>query len=475
MRFTTDSNGSDHVPFGKILRSTLVLCFAPIALLTFLVLTKVISANIAFYGMIFIVCITLLILTPYISNLIALTDYVRGISLDKRMKKPDLSFLNNVEELSDAVAQLHESWQDRKRHLESIIAEGKVLVNSLPDILIMLNKDLEVIGTNNKANAIFGGRFFQQTLDDIVNHEDIFQAAEQVLQTGTGQTIPYYLEPPYNKSFQVQIERFPIYSKGNIAIILVMHDVTKQRKTETLLADFVANASHEMRTPLTTLMGFIETLQTVAKDDADAKDKFLGIMQVQADRMAKLIDDLLSLSKIERNAHSQPDTIVEVNNLIEQAIVHLAPKAEEKQMRLGVRIAEDKMHTLGDIGELVQVFENIIGNAVKYGHAGSHITVNAHTTGNTFRDVEELRDYSEVILISVADESDGIPAEHLPRLTERFYRVDTARSRSIGGTGLGLSIVKHILERHRGAMRVSSKIGKGSVFSVLLPYVNKKD
>jgi two-component system phosphate regulon sensor histidine kinase PhoR len=229
-------------------------------------------------------------------------------------------------------------------------------------------------------------------------------------------------------------------------------------------ADFIANASHELRTPLAALLGFIETLQGPARNDTGARDKFLAIMQQQATRMARLIDDLLSLSRIELNAHLQPNTHVELAPIVRQVADGLMTLARDRDVDVAVSAPPEALVALGDRDELIRALENLVENALKYGAAGKRVDVTL-TRGQTRAGAPEAR-------ISVRDFGPGIAPEHLPRLTERFYRVDVSDSRAQGGTGLGLALVKHVLNRHGGRLTIESTLGQGAVFTMHLPLSN---
>jgi two-component system, OmpR family, phosphate regulon sensor histidine kinase PhoR len=243
-------------------------------------------------------------------------------------------------------------------------------------------------------------------------------------------------------------------------VLMTFHDLTPLRRVEEMRADFVANASHELRTPLAALSGFIETLQGSAKDDARARERFLPIMQEQARRMARLIDDLLSLSRIELNAHRRPDTAIELAPIVRQVADSLQTLARDRGVTVQVDAA-NAFRVPGDRDELVRVFENLVENALKYGAVGKRVDI-ALSRG-------ESPDGEEEALVSVRDYGPGIAPEHVPRLTERFYRVDVRESRAQGGTGLGLALVKHILNRHHGRLSIESMPGAGATFTVYLP------
>jgi len=227
--------------------------------------------------------------------------------------------------------------------------------------------------------------------------------------------------------------------------------------------DFVANASHELRTPLASLAGFIDTLQGSARDDAQARDRFLDIMKAQATRMARLIDDLLSLSRIELRAHLQPQTQLDLAAIVRHVADGLQMLARDRGVQINVSMPAKPLTIRGDRDELIRVFENLIENALKYGAAGKRVDV----TGRE----ETGADGAAEATIEVRDFGPGISPEHLPRLTERFYRVDVAESRAQGGTGLGLALVKHILNRHRARLSIDSTPGHGATFTARFPRV----
>lgn len=246
-------------------------------------------------------------------------------------------------------------------------------------------------------------------------------------------------------------------------ILIVVEDLTEQRRSERMRVDFVANASHELRTPLAALSGFIETLQGPARNDTAARERFLTIMAAQAGRMRRLIDDLLSLSRIEMKAHVRPDTIVDLAEILSHTVESLKPLADDSGVAIETEWPADGMAVRGDRDELLQVFANLVENAIKYGADGKVVEVAARAEPRPGGDAA-----GEVWAVSITDRGPGIAREHLPRLTERFYRADIVSSREKQGTGLGLAIVKHILARHRGRLTIDSEPGRGATFTVRL-------
>jgi two-component system phosphate regulon sensor histidine kinase PhoR len=247
-------------------------------------------------------------------------------------------------------------------------------------------------------------------------------------------------------------------------VVIVLRDVTQRQRVEQMRVDFVANASHELRTPLASLLGFVETLQGPARNDPAAREKFLDIMRAQANRMSRLIDDLLSLSRIELNAHVQPDKPVDLNMVVGHVADTLGPLAHDRSVVLSVDKRVPALEVRGERDELIRVFENLVENAIKYGASGGRVEI-------TLDSVPKPQGKGLDAVVTVRDFGPGIEAEHVPRLTERFYRVDAAKSREKGGTGLGLAIVKHIVARHRGRLGIESVPGEGTVFSVKIDQI----
>ncbi|MDA0339555.1 MAG: ATP-binding protein, partial [Proteobacteria bacterium] len=252
-------------------------------------------------------------------------------------------------------------------------------------------------------------------------------------------------------------------NEGTInAVAIALHEVTALKRSEQMRADFVANASHELRTPLASLIGFIETLQDHAQEDPEARARFLAIMSQESSRMARLIDDLLSLSRIELDEHVSPSNVVNAGAIIRGVTQTLQMKADDAKVKieLGLEIADIKV--IADSDQLTQIFQNLIDNAIKYGRQGGVVRI-------TSRSVSRLPETAgPAIAFEIFNEGEGIAREHLPRLTDRFYRVDAARSRELGGTGLGLAIVKHIVNRHRGRLVFESELGVGTKVTVTL-------
>jgi len=293
---------------------------------------------------------------------------------------------------------------------------------------------------------------------------EIIAALREAIATRQPQRASYVDHVPIDRWMELIVTPLSLptaFGGSEYCILMTFHDQTALRRVEEMRADFVANASHELRTPLAALSGFIDTLQGPARDDPKARERFLGIMHAQATRMARLIDDLLSLSRVELSAHVRPEKLVDVVPLIRQVVDGLEPLASERQVTIELGLPPSPVMIAGDTEELLRVFENLIENGLKYGASGGRVIVSL-TEPDADDAAGELR-------VAVRDYGPGIPPEHLPRLTERFYRVDVGDSRAQGGTGLGLSLVKHILNRHRGRLVIESVSGQGATFTACFP------
>jgi two-component system phosphate regulon sensor histidine kinase PhoR len=277
------------------------------------------------------------------------------------------------------------------------------------------------------------------------------------------QTVEIGLPAPVARELHATVVPMdPPLADGGRAVV-VLSDRSWEHAVERMRADFIANASHELRTPLASLMGFIDTLRGPAADDPPAQQRFLGIMAEQAARMNRLIDDLLSLSRIELNEHQAPAERVELAELLRALAAGFEPRLTAHGVTLELALANRLPAVLGDADQLTQVAQNLLDNAVKYGREGGAVRLAAALAEGSRWPARPG------VVMTVTDQGHGIPREHLPRLTERFYRVDTGRSRAVGGTGLGLAIVKHVVNRHRGQLVIDSEVGVGTTVSVWLP------
>jgi len=337
-------------------------------------------------------------------------------------------------------------------------------LDALSDPAVVLDRDGWVVAFNPAARAVAPGLRRGEPASIGLRIPELVDAIARAVKGKSIERVEFSERIPTERWWEAAVT--PVSAAGDVRpfgdgfFLLTLRDLSPVRRVEEMRADFVANASHELRTPLAALSGFIETLKGSARDDPAARARFLNIMESQATRMARLIDDLLSLSRIELNAHLRPDKPVDLLSVIRQVVDALQTLAKDRGVDVSIAAPSAPLIVPGDRDELIRVFENLIENALKYGASGKRVEVmlsNSRTGGQP------------EAVVAVRDHGPGIAAEHLPRLTERFYRVDVAGSRALGGTGLGLALVKHVLNRHRGRLTIESLAGEGATFTVRLP------
>jgi two-component system phosphate regulon sensor histidine kinase PhoR len=329
------------------------------------------------------------------------------------------------------------------------------VLGQMPMPVMLLDESFRILFVNAPMLAVVGPEVEKKPLSTVLRNPEVLAAIEQTAADGEPVIAQFTMAVPIERHYEAYSARVSIIPP---VIGLVLHDLTTIRRSEQMRADFVANASHELRTPLAAVSGFIDTLRGHAKDDEQARDNFLEIMSNQAARMSRLIDDLLSLTRIELNEHVPPQGKVEVEGLVREAAAALEPLARAENITIAIGSRNKPVPVVGERDELMQLFQNLIHNAIKYGREGGHVWITLDRT-------------PDQVSVSIRDDGEGIPAIAVPRLTERFYRVDVKRSRERGGTGLGLAIVKHIVSRHQGRLSIESKQGEGSIFTVLLPAI----
>ncbi len=367
-----------------------------------------------------------------------------------------------AEELSRAAAALHAGWQVQREALQAASSASKRILDGLPDPLLAVDRNRRITHVNAAAVALFGGQAMGRDLAAVLRQPQVLAAVDAALAEKQVAAVEFARNDRVETAMIAHVAALAEPAGDGTVVLLVFHDVTALRRTERMRADFVANASHELKTPISTLMGFIETLRGPARDDAKARERFLAIMDEQAQRMARLVSDLLSLSDIELREHSRPSDPVDAIAVLRSVLDMLELRARQRGIALKLEVEGEAPPVLGDRDELGQVFQNLVDNAIKYGRQGSAVRCTVARIAAGGGRPEGLR-------IAVADQGEGIAEEHLPRLTERFYRVDDARSRKLGGTGLGLAIVKHIVNRHRGQLEIDSTVGEGTTIAITLP------
>ncbi len=367
-------------------------------------------------------------------------------------------------------------WQSGEGRLTKMESRAcAALLEALPEPVLLVGAENRILMANPAAADLLGEGLEGRPVLSVIRQPDAVAAVERALAPGPGagpgagegagarhEARFVLTTPAAETTFRMVAHRLDP-AVGLEGVLISFLDVSHIEEAEQMRRDFIANVSHELRSPLTVLAGFIETLQGTARDDSAARERFLAIMADEAQRMNRLVADLLSLSKVEANERIRPRETVVLAEAVRATLAALRPQIEQFDIALSLEDGIGEAALLGDRDQLVQVFHNLVENAIKYGGPGARVGVALHSH-DRWPGMP-----GEVLTVAVTDSGEGIDPIHLPRLTERFYRVDNHRSRQMGGTGLGLAIVKHIVNRHRGRLSVESRRGQGSTFMVILP------
>jgi len=382
-------------------------------------------------------------------------DMARG-NLDREIR------IYAQDEIGDLARSINYMARQLKNNIDDVISEKnriQAILSSMADGVIAMDNWGRVILINPVVEEIFGitpAASKGKNILRVIRNCELERLLNQALESGQAIQRQIEILTPEPKIFRVHITPLQNTGVDHGGVVALLRDITERKRLDEMRSEFVANVSHEMRTPLTSIRGFTETLLDGALEDTQAARKFLEIINDETERLSRLIDELLNLSKIEDGRLAPKLQPLEMGDLINRVVAILQPRAQEKDLAIKVELSENLSVVQGDPDMISQVLINLIDNAVSYTQPGGEIRIRAATMQN------ELK-------VDVIDNGIGIPPESLPRVFERFYRVDKARSREQGGTGLGLSIVKHIIDVHRGSVQVESKVGRGSAFSFLLP------
>ncbi|MCA3364916.1 MAG: PAS domain-containing protein [Roseomonas sp.] len=373
--------------------------------------------------------------------------------------------LPSAEDLADGIRRLAHGMAEQGAQLERLRRADAAILENLPEPVLLLSTERAVLRANPAARDMLGPEAAGQGPDAaaLLRHPMLAAAMDEALAGGHSVTAELHLPVPLPREVSARVVPLdpPLANGGRLLILLI--DRSREAAIERTRADFVANASHELRTPLASLLGFIETLRGPAADDPAAQQRFLGIMAEQGERMRRLIDDLLNLSRIEMEEHQPPLGEAPLAMILRAEAEALAPLLKRRDMRLEMAVEEALIAKPANADQVAQVIRNVLENAINHGRDGGLISI---TLKRAIADDASARMGA---LLSISDDGPGIAKHHLPRLTERFYRVDQARSRHKGGTGLGLAITRHIVMRHRGRLAIESTEGIGTKVSVWLP------
>ncbi len=358
----------------------------------------------------------------------------------------------------------HRSWRGAARF------QAQDVLEAIDEPLILVNRRLRLLWANRMGRMLLGAHAeIGRDIRLYLRTREIVTALEQVARSAASapvQLVTRHRQGQRESVYALHLHRIHAAERQDDTeeepgILLHLRDISALDRAERMRADFIANVSHELKTPLAALIGFIETLRGPARDDPAARERFLALMDAEARRMNRLVGDLLSLSKLESEPPPARDARADLVAVTQRVLTLMQPVAVQAHIGVQAQIIPDRAPVRGEEDRLVQMLTNLLDNAIKYGKPGP-VTVSLTAEGDAW-------------VLTVADRGPGIPAEHLPRLTERFYRVDTARSRSLGGTGLGLALVKHIVRKHEGRLEIESRPGAGTTVTVRLPRLDEPD
>jgi two-component system phosphate regulon sensor histidine kinase PhoR len=450
------------------LRFTLGIAITPCLALALLMLTRELKLAPGLAAIAATICVSLFLAWGWHARLTQIAEAVQealGQAAPEPQDHSPAPASLEAEALAFGIRRVTRSMAEQRLMLDSLRRADAAILENLPAPVLLLSSDRTVLRANSAARDMLGPDAGGQGPDvaALLRHPVLGAAMDEVLVEGGSVTTELHLPVPVSREVSARVVLLdpPLGDGGSLLVLLI--DRSREAAIERTRADFVANASHELRTPLASLLGFIETLRGPAADDPAAQQRFLGIMAEQGARMRRLIDDLLSLSRIEMEEHQPPTGEAPLGMIISAEAEALHPLIAQRNMALAFDLEPEIIAAPANADQLAQVIRNLLGNAVNHGRQGGQITVTLRSAPG------EAPGFRSGAILSVADNGPGIAKHHLPRLTERFYRVDQARSRQSGGSGLGLAIARHIVIRHRGRLSIESTEGVGTKVSVWLP------
>lgn len=421
------------------------------------------SVALAIFGGVFI--ITSLVILSVFHELEKFITYLRSLAQGVEIEVPRFhKGIFGSFRLADAFLSVKNLWSNQT------LSDASILEN-LPNPLLMINDDGEIVFANIMARNFFGDELSYKPIKHLINDDNFIQTLNKVIhKQSSKEWFEWHYEDSQSYVFQVRVEQLPAPAKNKATSVLVMHDITQLKLFKKQQADFFANASHELKTPLTIISGCIETMQGPAREDEAAREKFLNLIAEQTSRMTRLVQDLLSLSKAKMTQQVSQSEVILLPELLKSVIESLNIKAQNNQQKLTLKLIHDIPRIKGNQTLLLQVFQNLIDNAVKYGNHQSEITISVKLcNGFPKKSDKYFTDMRQVVLVTVHNIGNPISSKNINRLFERFYRVDSLRTKTVEGTGLGLGIAQQIVHDHDGLIDVKSSAEKGTFFMVYLP------
>ena len=452
--------------------STRVIILSLPSAVVFILLSmlNIVSPWISFFCYVIIILFNMFSLLPLSYEMQSLKKYIYSLAGDEK-NNPDLKLSEqDAKKIAEAVNSIHRFWASKAESLEAQTMSDAAVLDTLPDPILMLDGEGAVTGSNLSARNLLGEDIVGRNIDSIFNVNIFVASVEKVLKgKSESESLVFHAGGKINKRIYAHITKLPWYSKGRAVAVVSLYDISKAMSLEKMQSDFVANASHELRTPLSVISGFIETLQTSAKDDADAREAFLNIMKEQADYMSSLIENLLSLSRLEMAQDKELKDKVNISETIDDVTEALKIKAFQHSVNLKVSEQGRIPKIIGDKQEIHQILQNLLDNAIKYAQENSEVTIDIKTVAEIPAGNGQNVATGKAVSIAFNNKGPKIAKEDLASLTEKFYRMQIHKDMKIRGTGLGLAIAKQIIRHHHGNLTVTSTTYNGTTFTVYLP------
>lgn len=452
--------------------STRVIILSLPSAVVFILLSmlNIVSPWISFFCYVIIILFNMFSLLPLSYEMQSLKQYIYSLAGDEK-NNPDLKLSEqDAKKIAEAVNSIHRFWASKAESLEAQTMSDAAVLDTLPDPILMLDGEGAVTGSNLSARNLLGEDIVGSNIDSIFNVNIFVASVEKVLKgKSESESLVFHAGGKINKRIYAHITKLPWYSKGRAVAVVSLYDISKAMSLEKMQSDFVANASHELRTPLSVISGFIETLQTSAKDDADAREAFLNIMKEQADYMSSLIENLLSLSRLEMAQDKELKDKVNISETIDDVTEALKIKAFQHSVNLKISEQGRIPKIIGDKQEIHQILQNLLDNAIKYAQENSEVTIDIKTVAEIPAGNGQNVATGKAVSIAFNNKGPKIAKEDLARLTEKFYRMQIHKDMKIRGTGLGLAIAKQIIRHHHGNLTVTSTTYNGTTFTVYLP------
>ncbi|MBP5352825.1 MAG: PAS domain-containing protein [Alphaproteobacteria bacterium] len=444
-------------------------------LLAYLVINGQAEPWFAIVSYIITLLLTGVFLFPISSELFSLRRYIYELSNGQNVDLKNLNLSDqDTKKLADAINSFHRFWISKTDTLEARAMSDAAVFDTLPDPIIMIDSEGNITGANRSARDSLGEDIISKRIDALFPTNIFVASVEKILKNNSdSESLVFHTPDHNNQQLYAHITRLNDNSKGRAAAVISLYNISKAITLEKMQSDFVANASHELRTPLSVIAGFIETLQTSAHDDSEARDMFLGIMKEQTEYMSSLIEDLLSLSRLEMAQNQELKDKVDINEVVDDVVKALQFKAFNRSISVKISQINRLPKIVGDNQQIHQILQNIVDNAIKYAPENSEITIELKTVpeipSRPGQNVAEGR----AVSIAVNNKGLKIKKEDLARLTEKFYRMQIHKDMKIRGTGLGLTIAKQIVLHHRGNLTVTSTSYNGNTFTIYLPVKQK--